>query len=129
MAGNTGLTERERRKRERYRCSQCGYQLESVVPHDHEVVVSTSTNEIFGSKRTFWGTCPVHGRQRAVLRPMGHHCTITESEMDRRFPKSRRAMVVERLEPEDRPRFNKALRGRYLPTQEDLDRWSTALRA
>lgn len=70
----------------------------------------------------FKGICPTHGEVWGGM--IGNHSTYSESRTKRKFPKKVRSKIRSSLNGEEQQRFNDALYGWYLPTKEDMERWT-----
>jgi predicted RNA-binding Zn-ribbon protein involved in translation (DUF1610 family) len=104
-------------------CANCGTILRDEKPGAELVLTSPKTGEVSAAQRMVYGFCPVCGPQMVQRAHMGNHSTYAEAEMKRRYPKNLRLRLKEKLTHEDRRRFNAALHGFLLATDEDRARW------
>lgn len=102
-------------------CPRCSGPV-SKVRLDGETTIITEDGDVRAAKRDFVGECREHGTV-LVLWTMGHHSTLGEKEVRRRYGKLAYRRLVRLLPRTDKARFIRAFHGKHRPTAEDVACW------
>lgn len=87
-----------------------------------ELFAVAPDGSIRGTQRNFFGICPTHGKVLVVFK-IGHHSTLGEKEMNRRYPKQVRRRIRARLAKDDRPAFKLSMEGKRRPGIDEIKLW------
>lgn len=107
-------------------CPTCASPFETAAFQSELVLAHPTSGEIVAAQRNSVGRCPKCGPRIAQHKHMGHHSTLSETEMKRRYPKSVWEKMKAQLTPEDWRRWQSALHGQVWPTNEDKARWDAS---
>lgn len=88
--------------------------------------MSRQANDVAAIGRDFRATCPQHG-DFIYQNPDGHHSTSTKSKLRSEFNDAEIARIKSQLDSQSRKRFEDALGGWRIPTQEEVDVWKSML--
>ncbi len=103
------------------KCPHCGFQ--ALKLQSEEMAISSSSGEIHGTQRNFYGACPTHGPFWGG--PIGHHSTLQESQLKKMFPKDTRKILLARLPADERKAFKKTLEGKLFAERARIQSWQT----
>lgn len=104
-------------------CPHCGGDVTDMQMLAEEVLRgSTGECQVYRAQRTFVGTCPEHGRVFAAKK-LGHHATMKEARLKRRYKGQIRDAILAQLSDEQRKRFKQVLEGRVVASTEELANW------
>lgn len=101
-------------------CPLCGERLVNPRMIAEEVIRSVRDGQVDGAQRIFLGECPTHGIRR--VDHMGHHTTAYAKVHAKRYAAARRK-IARALSGMEKKRFSDALRGRWIPSDDELGRW------
>lgn len=107
-------------------CPHCRARVDNVQLRA-ELAAVDPEGHVRATQRNFVGDCPEHGTV-FINYQIGHHSTIGEALLGRRYDKATRRRISARLCPQERRKFRRAINGKYHWTRTDLSRWDRLAR-
>jgi len=107
------------------RCPWCEYETSTFAPVAEESSVRVDDHTVSVAARSFEATCPTHGK--FIYQRFGHHSTYSRKELSDLFSKADRVRLRAVLSTEEWKHFDKTIRGRRMPQNDEVERWLALL--